>query len=193
MATRDVTKALTGIRGRVYRNPTEIPPVTAPYGGTELGEVLAVELRRSEPVALIRAMEWGQDVDAISEGVVWAFAGSFVSWDVDAFAAVFPEVNAAQPLSGEAGLTISSDNNGTRVGGRSAQALAAKILFVPDDPEHPAFLGWQMIPVVAEDVELPLSVRDAAMIQVVWLATPDTSRDDSDDIGQWRLARDLTS
>lgn len=192
MAERDLTKALTGVRGRIYKGVTEVPPVTAPFGGVELGEVLEVQLERVEEVTYVQAYEWGFPVEAVSRGAGWLIGAAFASWDSDVLGALFPEASAAGGTSGQPGLTVSTDNGGSRVVGRRLSAKADKLLFLADDAEHPSVLMWSAMPVLAERVELPLRPQASAYIRATWLAIPDTSRDDSDDKLQLRLARDLT-
>jgi hypothetical protein len=176
--------------GRLVINPTTSPPTDAfPHGGTAMGLVRDVKVRRKERRFAILAEEWGSSVaEELWQGGDYLLAFALRGLDDDALNVLFPGETSLGSPSGVRGI-------GTPVSGRregsQLSASAVKLLFSPLDPtRHRAVYLRSAIPLLAEDLEVPLQRRDEALVAVAFRALRDGTTPASSI--QVRLLEDLT-
>jgi len=183
MATRDPLKALR-VPGRVCINPTDNPPgssVPFPFGGIELGLVRDVVLRRRERRFSNTAEEFGgEPAEELYLGETWDLLFALRGFDNDAIQTLFPNTTA-HALSGQRGIVHPGSNR--REGSAWSTASAVRLLFAPDEPlSHPGVYFRSAIPLVAEELELPLSRNPDAggelLIAVAFRALRDQTQPD---------------
>ena len=133
-----------------------------PHGGTALGLVRDVQLRRTEGRQTITAEEFGVEVvDEVYTGEAWILAFALRGWDSDAILEVFPNTN----------LGISSKFRGVDYPGTTTKpgalrsGSATKVLFTPDDTaNHPAVYMPNAIPELAEDLTISLGRTEEVLM-----------------------------
>lgn len=151
--------------GRLVRNPTSFTG-SFPYGGTELGLVRDVAWVLTETRSRITAEEYGCQVvgDLITSesfSVSFAMRGS----DDDALAAIWP--NSAAGTKSQRRVLSGARHHGKLV----ENTLACALLFVPDNPEHPAVILPRAVPRRGSE---PVACRlgQERLLITTWLALP---------------------
>ena len=125
-----------------------------PHGGTALGLVRDVQLRRTEGRELIVAEEFGVEVvDELYTGEAWLLAFALRGYDNDAVGALFPNTSTGSKAKRK-GIVYPGD---TVSPGTLKAASAVSVLFTPDDAaNHPAVYLPNAIPEISEELEVNL-------------------------------------
>ena len=142
-----------------------------PHGGTALGLVRDVQIRRTEGRQIITAEEFGVEVvDEVYTGEAWVIAFALRGWDSDAILEVFPNTNL-----GSSSKFRGVDYPGTTIKpGALKSATATKVLFTPDDDKnHPAVYMPNAIAELAEDLTIALGRTEEVLIACAFRALRD--------------------
>ena len=139
------------VPGALAVGPTNLS-TAFPHGGTALGLVRAVIVRRRELRFDVTAEEYGGAiVDTLYRGEEWSLVFELRGWDNDAISALFP--NTTLPtVSGERTIQFPQT---TKIGGVLQGASAVKLIFTPEDQaRHRAVYFRSAIPLLAEEVDM---------------------------------------
>lgn len=173
MATADL-HAVLQVPGRLVVNPTSLS-AAYPYGGTELGSVHQIGVRRVAATYDVTAMEYGGAiVESIQGGENWALAAYLRQFDNDAIAAVFPNTTTGTSTKRVAVSHWMNAASPVRPGSL-VSSRSVKLLFVPYDVDrHRAVYLYRALPRVEETWEMALAVDTRVEVPVVFVAIPDT-------------------
>lgn len=157
------------VAGQLCISPTTSPPVDAfPHGGTSLGMVKDVVLRRTERRFNELGEERGGEVtDSLPMGVEYLMAFALRGWDPDAIPAVDPSA-----VVGATSRQAKIQHPGASVREGVSQSHVS-LLFSPENKDHPAVYFRSAIPMVAEELELELGRSTEALMEVVFRAMVD--------------------
>lgn len=186
MAAPDVLKALR-VPGRIAVAPTDLTTAW-PHGGTGLGLVQAVTLKRAQAHVPIRAEDFGpvEVIDELYLGEAYELAFLLRGWDGDGWGQVFPNT-----FTGSTGGLVGLRYPGSVYPGELRGGAAAKVLFTPDDPlRHPAVYFPQAIAVAGETEELYLHRKKELVLKAAFVATRDAAT--AGRLAQVQLLEDLT-
>lgn len=183
MATADLNDALN-VPGRLSWNPTSVSSAY-PHGGTALGFVRGVAVRRVEARRELTDEAFGSEVyDVISCGENWALACIFRSYDADAIGVLFPNTSTGTVAKRKIVATPGTNRPGLLLSEKSG-----KLLFTPLDSDRaPAVLFYKAIPLTDETLEMNKALDKREEYGALFVAV----RDSSDRIEQMGLLRDLT-
>lgn len=146
--------------------PGGVPGVVT-FGGTALGLVRAVQLKRSSQSAPIYAEEFGREIiDLVWTGAVYRLGLALRGWDAAAIAAVFPNTS---------GTTVQYP--GAKLAGRMRSLDAGALVFTPDEStgDHPSITFDSAIPEAAEELEVEYGRGREHLILVSFLALRDSA------------------
>jgi len=138
-------------------------PGTVTVGGTEIGLLRDVQLRRKElggRVDLTAEEYAGEVVDVMLGAVAWELGMALRGFDATAIAAVFPNV---------AGGKVKFP--GTKAPGYWRSKDAVAVVFTPLESSHPSISIGSAIPLVAEDLIVDLGKRAEHLILCKFLVT----------------------
>ena len=175
------------VPGALAVGPTNLS-LAFPHGGTALGLVRGVVVKRRELRFDVIAEEYGSAVvDALYMGEEWSVVFELRGWDSDAINALFP--NTTLPtVSGERTIQFPST---TKASGALLGATAAKVIFTPEDPtRHRAVYFRSAIPMLAEEVEMQHARAEELSIVAGFRALRDGSAANSS--VQVALVEDMT-
>jgi len=160
-----------------------------PHGGTAIGLVRDVQMRRIEGRQTIIAEEFGVEViDEVYAGEAWLLSFALRGWDSDGILALFPNTTLAS-TSKFRGVDYPGT---TSKPGTTKAAGAVKVLFTPDDDKnHPAVYLPNAIPEIAEDLTIALGRIDEVLIVCGFRALRDGAS--AGRAVQIRLLEDLTA
>ena len=156
-ALHNVGRLSAALEGQTFNFATAYP-----HGGTALGLVRDVQVRRTEGRELIVAEEFGIEVvDELYTGEAWLVAFALRGWDNDAIGTLFPNT-AAGTTAKQTGVLYP----GTDVPPGSLKAAnAVKLLFTPDDTSnHQAVYLPNAIPEVGEELEIDMGRSNEVLI-----------------------------
>ena len=160
-----------------------------PHGGTALGLVSDVRIRRTEGRQLIVAEEFGVEVvDEVYSGEAWLLSFALRGWDSDAILACFPNTDL-----GTTSKFRGVDYPGTTVyPGTLKSTLATKVLFTPNDTaNHAAVYLPNAFAELAEDLTIALGRTEEVLIACAFRALRDGAT--AGRAVQVRLLEDLTA
>lgn len=174
MATADLNQCLQ-VPGRLVINPTSLS-AAYPYGGTELGAVHQVGVRRTSASFDITATEYGSAiVETVQGGENWVLGAYLRQFDEDAIAAVFPNTSTGA-TSKRVKVTHWMDDASPVRPGSLGSARSVKLLFVPYDTDRSrAVYFYRALPRVEEQWEMALAVDARVEVPVLFVAIPDAS------------------
>ncbi len=174
MATADLNQCLQ-VPGRLVINPTDLT-AAYPYGGTELGAVHQIAVRRTAGSFDVMASEYGGAVvETIQGGENWALAAYLRGFDNDAISTVFPNT-ATGTTTKRRGVKHWMDAASPVRPGSLGSARSVKLLFAPYDVDRcRAVYFFRALPRVEETWEMALSVDTRVEVPVVFVAIPNAS------------------
>lgn len=160
MATPDLTRLLTGFQGALILSPTNLA-LPAPYGGTQLGEVMDIVAMPRRRTRELHGEEFGPDepIEVADAGEGWKITAALRGVDPDLYALVMAVpattgVPSGRPLysypaaATQAGAFLTQRSN-----------LPAKILLVPKDTTRlPSFMLYAVVPVLDASARLTLQL-----------------------------------
>ena len=166
MASASPDSALR-VPGALIAAPSDLA-TAFPFGGTELGLVQAVQLRREARRELIRAEEFGAEVvDVLDLGEDYLLACSLRGWDSDAWAKVYTNTSV-----GAASGRASPHSPGAVSAGTLRSGAAFGLLFAPEDVDrHPAVYFPRALALTVEALSVDLNRTGEALTGVVFRAT----------------------
>lgn len=183
MATAD-PRAILNVPGRICYGPSDLS-TAYPHGGTDLGSVRQVVVRRVDARHEIRDEAFGQEIrDIVWGGENWALAFILRQFDENAVATIFPNTATGTTTQHIGIAAPGTVRPGTLLGTRSVV-----LLFSPYAPEiSPACLFYKAIPLPEETVELNLAIGKRFEIGCVFVGVRDTSNR----IAQVKFIKDLS-
>lgn len=137
-----------------------------PHGGTALGLLRDVQIRRTEGKFELIAEEFGQEVvDEVYMAESWVMAFALRGMDDDALGAVFPNTFTGT-ITKNKGIAYPGSSVAP---GTLRSASAVRVLFTPDDTEnHNAVYFPNAIPQVAEGIDIDFARASELMIACVF-------------------------
>lgn len=164
-------RSILKIPGRLVKDPTDLT-ADFPHGGTELGIVRERVFRVIQRRQIITANEFGlEPAEVIESGQTAVFACTLRGFDVNAVAQIFPDV----VTSTDSGFPVIRYPGSARAG-ELASGRAFKLLFSPrNTEEHPGFVFYNAIPLMAETMEMDFSADREFGINVVFQAIRDNA------------------
>lgn len=144
-----------------------------PHGGTALGLVRDVQIRRTEGRELIVAEEFGQEViDELYLAESWSMAFALRGMDQDALSAIFPN-----PATGSVSKQKGVVYPGTTIApGMLKAGSAIKMLFTPNDTtNHHAVYFPNAVPEVSEALAIDFVRSAEVMVACAFRAIRDGS------------------
>lgn len=180
MANDDARKVLR-VPGRLCINPSDLSAVW-PHGGTGLGSVRAVMLRRFSGCWPATAEAFGgAPVEYLEAGESWALAATVRTFQDDVVRRIFPSTAAGTVSQRRVVSAPGTVDAGAWVSGRSVVlcftpegATQAKSATAPD-VDAPFVLIYRALPLIASDVEVPLEGGQDFGIDVVFQGIRDSS------------------
>lgn len=156
------------LSGQTYNLATPYP-----HGGTALGLLRDVQIRRGEGRQVVIAEEFGQEVvDELYMYESWAMAFALRGMDEDAMGAVFPNTTTGSVTKNK---VISYPGSSIKSGDLRA-ASAVKVLFTPDDTEnHNCVYFPNAIPGTSEVLSMDFVRSSELVIACVFRALRTTS------------------
>lgn len=143
MATATDTKIYRN-SGRLIQDPTDLGDSNNSYGGTELGAQVRIRLVERMRVVAVIGEEYDEPIEE-DHGAIRPYVDVlFRAWDTDALTLIYPSTAGS-------GDSFLAKIPGTAKSGRAGTDSAVKILFVPDNIAHDAFLMFSAVPRTAEE------------------------------------------
>jgi len=140
-------------------------PGSVTFGGTSIGLLAQVQLRRVGKQTPIEAEEFGLEVvDSVYMGANYRLAVALRGWNTQAINTLFPN------LTGTAVVNYP----GTNKAGYFRRADAAALVFTPRDAAHPALTFLKAIPETVEDMTVDLAARSEHLILCTFLHVRDS-------------------
>lgn len=167
--------------GRLILNPTDLTlatngydPVTASFGGTELGvlgDFVFEQLFIVDKATGADDRHAGELVEAWHCGETWIMAFTLRQRSDDQKTTFYPN----HLVGGTSGKKVLSDQykgTTTKRPGTRLSARAVKLLFVPTDLTNEAILFYKAVPMLDEEQRIRLTATEefkvAAMFQAMW-------------------------
>lgn len=174
MATADLNQCLQA-PGRLVINPTDLS-AAYPYGGTELGAVHQIGVRRTAGSFDVIASEYGGAVvETIQGGENWVLGAYLRDFDNDAIATVFPNT-ATGTTTKRRGVKHWADAASPVRPGAKGSDRSVKLLFAPYDVDRcRAVYFFRALPRVEEQWEMRLAVDERVEVPVLFVAIPDST------------------
>ena len=144
-----------------------------PHGGTALGLVRDVQVRRTEGREMIIAEEFGQEIiDELYLAESWSMAFALRGMDQDALSAIFPNATTGS-VSKQKGVVYPG---ATIAPGTLKASTAIKMLFTPNDTtNHHAVYFPNAIPEVSEALAVDFARSAELMMACAFRAIRDGS------------------
>lgn len=183
MATDDPRRILR-VPGRLSHGCTDLTAVW-PHGGTGLGAVKGVMLKRFGGLWPATAEAFGgAPVEYLEAGEAWAIAATIRTDQDDVIRRIFP--NTAAGTVSQRRVVSAPGSTPTHAGDWvSARSLTA-LVFTPEgatqaksatspDVDAPFIVIYRALPLIANDVEIPLELGAEWAIDVTFQGIPDST------------------
>ena len=141
-------------------------PGTVSFGGTDLGLLAQVQLRRTGAQTPIEAEEFGLEVvDSVFVGANYRLAVALRGWNANAINSLFPNLTG----------TAVVNHPGSVKPGKFRRADAAELVFTPRDAAHPTLTFNDAIPETVEEMTIDFAARSEHLVLCTFLAVRDTA------------------
>jgi len=175
MAVPNVVDLLNGAPGRLSFGATNLS-TAYPHGGTALGVVRDLILRRVTETPVLFGEEYAEPIDAIQGQREWVVAARLASWDNDALGKVFLNTAVGAVSQSRVVQDPLIANHNTNRSGTLLGATAIKLVFTPDDPDaHPGFIMYKAMVMPDETMEMRFHATEPMELAILFRGIRDSS------------------